>query len=145
MLEALDDGGRNSLNKVERDTVDRVIKFYAHHDYQWLTDLIMMEEPWKEARLQGLERENEIKPESLIDYYGNLPPEDNTSKHKALKLRSIIDNVMRVMRIVVMFSFAGWAAAAAATGLWLEMLFFISFILIVYFTGIAADKSGTDR
>lgn len=60
----------NKLDKTQRKTVDRVIKFYGKKDAQWLSDLTHMERPWKEAWERG--RNTEISLETMSEYYSTL-------------------------------------------------------------------------
>lgn len=73
----LKEGSADSLNKKQRETVDRVLDFYSKHDAQWLSDLTHMEAPWRDAR-QGLPPgDRSTKPithDAMAEYYGSLEP-----------------------------------------------------------------------
>jgi len=69
--------GANSaaLTDDERDTVQRVLKFYGDKSPQWLSDLTHMESPWLSARRGVPDRaqsKNEITPKSMGEYYASL-------------------------------------------------------------------------
>lgn len=68
-------GDTTNLTLPERESIDRVLEFYAKYDGQQLSDLTHMEAPWKNAR-QGMdinERGNrEITLEAMSEYYGSL-------------------------------------------------------------------------
>ena len=68
-------GASSELTDDERDTVDRVLKFYGGKSPQWLSDLTHMEEPWKEARRDVPSRavsKNEITPMAMGNYYSSI-------------------------------------------------------------------------
>jgi uncharacterized phage-associated protein len=68
-------GNPDALSLEQRDTVDHVIKFYGHHNSQWLSDLTHSEHPWIAAR-KGLgpsdRGHSEITQASMAEYYGSL-------------------------------------------------------------------------
>ena len=68
-------GNPDNLDKEARDTVNAVLKFYAKHNAQWLSDLTHTERPWREARA-GLDRDargnREITLASMAEYYSSL-------------------------------------------------------------------------
>lgn len=66
-------GNSNNLDAPQRETVDRVLKFYGDHDAQWLSDLTHMEDPWKAAYAQG--QNAEISLASMSEYYSSLAPD----------------------------------------------------------------------
>lgn len=65
-------GSARHLSKVQRETVDAVLKFYGDKSPQWLSDLTHAEDPWKIAR-GGLPADapstNEISLEDMANYY----------------------------------------------------------------------------
>lgn len=63
------------LSEDERDTIDRVLSFYADKSPQWLSDLTHIEDPWKDARRGVPDRmasQNEITPRAMGEYYSSL-------------------------------------------------------------------------
>lgn len=68
-------GGLNNLTEDQKDTIDHVLKHYAPHNAQWLSQLTHMEAPWKDARVDvpaGVGCDNVISKESMANYYGSL-------------------------------------------------------------------------
>ena len=68
-------GNPSALSQQQLETIDAVLKFYAAHTSQWLSDLTHREEPWIKARtgLASLERGNrEITHASMHEYYASL-------------------------------------------------------------------------
>lgn len=68
-------GSSASLTDAERDTIDRVIKFYGDKSSQWLSDLTHEEAPWRAARNGLPDRvpsNTQITPEMMGDYYSSL-------------------------------------------------------------------------
>jgi uncharacterized phage-associated protein len=63
-------GTAANLSERQRDTIDRVLRFYGDKSAQWLSDLTHMEDPWKYA--YGRAENTEITPEALAEYYGSL-------------------------------------------------------------------------
>lgn len=76
-----------SLSSEERDTIDRVLEFYASKDPHWLTQLTHLEAPWKNAREKNAREKNasasakhldhdhtaeEITHQSMFEYYSSL-------------------------------------------------------------------------
>lgn len=65
----------NSLTDNEKDTIDRIIKFYGKKTGFWLSQLTHMEAPWKNAR-EGLKINDKSAREILLsdmaEYYGSL-------------------------------------------------------------------------
>lgn len=63
------------LNETEIETIDKILEFYGDKSAQWLTDLIVQEEPWRLARV-GLSRGERgtqvISKASMCEYYGSL-------------------------------------------------------------------------
>ncbi|HWD40202.1 MAG TPA: type II toxin-antitoxin system antitoxin SocA domain-containing protein [Fimbriimonas sp.] len=64
-----------ALSKVQRETVDSIIKHYGKHDGLTLSNWTHREDPWNEAR-KGLSADAssdaEITHASMRDYYGSL-------------------------------------------------------------------------
>jgi uncharacterized phage-associated protein len=68
-------GNRSSLNQVERDTVDAVLKSYGSKPSYWLSELSHREKPWRDARagLGPLEAgTREISRAAMAEYYSGL-------------------------------------------------------------------------
>lgn len=68
-------GGQGDLTEEQKDTIDKVLEYYASHDAQWLSRLSHLEEPWRQARagLTPNEASNRIiTKESMAMYYGGL-------------------------------------------------------------------------
>jgi uncharacterized phage-associated protein len=68
-------GNPATLNGVQVETVESVIKFYGNMTAQALSDLTHSEAPWVDARkgLAPLERgSNEITTGAMAEYYGSL-------------------------------------------------------------------------
>lgn len=63
------------LDANQKDTVNKVLDYYAQHDAQWLSRLTHMEKPWNDAR-QGVHPgegcNNIITKASMAEYYGGL-------------------------------------------------------------------------
>lgn len=74
-VEKISTGSSNNLSKVQKDSVNHVLKAYGDKTAQWLSDLTHMEDPWLEAR-EGLnpgERgEVEIKLSTMHEYYSSI-------------------------------------------------------------------------
>lgn len=73
--DCLSSGDEKKLNKVQRETIDTVLDYYADKNAQWLSTLTHMEEPWKNARAgipNGCPCSNTITKESMAMYYGSL-------------------------------------------------------------------------
>jgi len=68
-------GSQDKLDKIQRETILAVLKYYGNKSSQWLSDLAHMEDPWRKAR-QGLpdnvRGHNEITHASMMEYYGGL-------------------------------------------------------------------------
>lgn len=74
-ISAVADGDAGRLTAEERDTVEKVLAFYADRSPQWLSDLTHMEAPWREARAGTPDRaasRSEITPEAMGRYYASL-------------------------------------------------------------------------
>ncbi len=75
-VEAKDEGGdSNKLTRQQKNTIDKVLEFYAEHDAQWLSRLTHMEAPWCEARKNidpSTGGDEIITKESMGIYYGGL-------------------------------------------------------------------------
>ena len=73
--EDIENGDSDNLSAVQKETVDVVLKDYGDKSNQWLSDLIHMEDPWKNSR-KGMpvgERGNTVIPkQDLAEYYGSL-------------------------------------------------------------------------
>lgn len=68
-------GGEGDLNNNQKDTIDKVLEYYADHDAQWLSRLTHLEQPWILARNgvpAGAGSTNIITKESMAEYYGGL-------------------------------------------------------------------------
>ncbi len=68
-------GDVNELTKVEKETIDAVLKTYGDKSPSWLSELTHNEDPWKNAReglAPGDRGHAEIRPESLSEYYESL-------------------------------------------------------------------------
>lgn len=74
-VEKLSKGSSENLSKVQKDTINHVLKAYADKTAQWLSDLTHMEEPWLEAReglAPGQRGEVEIKLSTMHEYYSSI-------------------------------------------------------------------------
>lgn len=76
-LATVDDetGGDDDLSDNQKDTIDRVIEYYAKHDAQWLSRLTHLEDPWKNARANipdGAICDAIIPKDEIAMYYGGL-------------------------------------------------------------------------
>lgn len=63
------------LTAAQKDTVNKVLDFYAPHDAQWLSRLTHMEDPWIKARGNvpiGVICNNVISKADMAEYYGGL-------------------------------------------------------------------------
>lgn len=73
---ACDEGGDSSnLSDNQKDTVNRVLEYYASHDAQWLSQLTHLEAPWRDTRdglPAGVGSDRIISKESMAIYYGGL-------------------------------------------------------------------------
>lgn len=70
-----EDGDSSKLDKKQKNTIDKVLAFYAPHDAQWLSRLTHMEDPWKNARKgipDGVGSDRIITKESIMMYYSSL-------------------------------------------------------------------------
>ncbi len=68
-------GNSNNLSDNQKDTINKVLEYYAPHNAQWLSQLTHMEDPWQEARKgipAGQVSDSIISKESMALYYGNL-------------------------------------------------------------------------
>lgn len=59
-----------NVTEEQRQNIDKVCDFYATKDAQWLSDLTHMEAPWKDAYVEGENRE--ITPAAMSEYYASL-------------------------------------------------------------------------
>lgn len=67
------DSGRLTAN--QKETIDKVLEYYAPHDAQWLSRLTHLEDPWKQARAGlplGVGSDRIVTKESMAIYYGGL-------------------------------------------------------------------------
>lgn len=67
------DSGRLTAN--QKDTIDKVLEYYAPHDAQWLSRLTHLEDPWKQTRVGlplGVGSDRVVTKESMAIYYGGL-------------------------------------------------------------------------
>ena len=72
-----DEAGKanGGLTAAQKDTIDKVLDFYAPHDAQWLSRLTHMEDPWIKARGDvpiGVICNNVISKADMAEYYGSL-------------------------------------------------------------------------
>ena len=68
-------GNSNNLTDDQKDTIDRVLKFYGDKTGQWLSNLTHKETPWRESRgsLEPMENCNNIITQaSIAEYYSAL-------------------------------------------------------------------------
>ena len=68
-------GDRRKLLKIQRETIDAVLKHYGKKTGRWLSALTHSEDPWRDARkgLKPSERGTQvISNGALSDFYGNL-------------------------------------------------------------------------
>ena len=70
-----ENGNSNNLSADQKDTIDKVLEYYAPHNAHWLSELTHMEDPWNEARpgiAPGIGSDNIISKESIAMYYGGI-------------------------------------------------------------------------
>lgn len=68
-------GNSSNLTEEQKETVDKIIKFYGKYNSQQLSDLTHMEAPWKDARKEMVdgERGSEvISLEKMSEYYSSI-------------------------------------------------------------------------
>lgn len=68
-------GDVKNLKKVQRETIDAVLKAYGKKPALWLSDLTHREAPWKNARKgipDGSRSNRPIPLGAMAEYYGNL-------------------------------------------------------------------------
>ena len=70
-----ENGCSANLSDNQKDTINRVLDYYAPHNAQWLSQLTLLEEPYHEARIgipagQGTDRV--ISKASMAEYYCGL-------------------------------------------------------------------------
>jgi uncharacterized phage-associated protein len=73
-------GDPDALDADARETVDAVLDYYGPKTAQWLSDLTHREDPWKHARRgipEGERGTREISLEAMMDYYSNLPADED--------------------------------------------------------------------
>jgi len=71
-------GNPDLLNENQKDTIAAVLDYYGNKSSQWLSDLTHIEDPWRLTRtgLPEMQRGNRvIRLDTILDYYGSLPPE----------------------------------------------------------------------
>ena len=82
-ISEIETGDASALSKVQKETVDAVLRYYGDRSPQWLSNLTHMEAPWQEAR-KGIPprvRGNSvISLESMAEYYESLTEEDRLSE-----------------------------------------------------------------
>ena len=76
----MEGGDPTRLNRVQRETIDAVLKTYGDKSPQWLSNLTHSEPPWRDTRrLAGLsegERGDAVIPlDAMAEYYGSLRAE----------------------------------------------------------------------
>ncbi|MCE3231595.1 MAG: hypothetical protein K0R52_1523 [Alphaproteobacteria bacterium] len=72
-------GNSSVLNNDQKDTINRILKYYGSKDSQWLSDLTHLEDPWKNARHGLLPNERGgqvISLQSMSEYYSSIQPEN---------------------------------------------------------------------
>ena len=70
-----ENGSSSNLTENQKDTINRVLDYYAKHDAQWLSQLTHLEDPYKLARVgipAGVGSNNIISKESMAIYYGGI-------------------------------------------------------------------------
>lgn len=68
-------GNPSRLSPADVETVEAVLEFYGDKSSQWLSDVILQEDPWKTARKPlspGERGSEEITLASMAEYYGSL-------------------------------------------------------------------------
>jgi len=68
-------GNIQNISQKSKEVIDKVLKFYAKKDSQWLSELTHLEDPWKLARngLADGDRGNHvISLESMAEYYSSI-------------------------------------------------------------------------
>ena len=78
-ITSLSEGNPDNLDKIAKDTIDSVLKYYGDKTSQWLRDLTHLEDPWKQARRgtpDGVASQNCIELASMADYYGSLSKDE---------------------------------------------------------------------
>jgi uncharacterized phage-associated protein len=71
----ISDGDSSKLEKFQKKTIDKIIKFYGEYTSKQLSDMTHMEDPWKIARRdvpEGERSNHEITLKSMEEYYKNL-------------------------------------------------------------------------
>ena len=73
----IEGGNSKRLNRVQRETIDAVLKTYGDRPSSWLSNLTHSEAPWKDARkaagLSEGERGNAAIPhDAMAEYYDGL-------------------------------------------------------------------------
>ena len=57
----------------------------------------------------------------------------------------VLDKLFVVLRFVAILCMAGWAGAAAALQMWGEMIFFLSYLMLLYVCGRKIDDIRNGR
>jgi uncharacterized phage-associated protein len=74
-VQSISSGNSANLLSLDKETIDRVLKFYGDKSSQWLSDLTHSEGPWMDAR-EGLAPNqrggSEISIASMAEYYSSL-------------------------------------------------------------------------
>jgi uncharacterized phage-associated protein len=68
-------GNPDALSPAQKATVREVLRFYGHHDGDWLSALTHRETPWLKARAgtpRGAQCSTVISHKALLEYYGNI-------------------------------------------------------------------------
>lgn len=73
-VEKISKGTPSNLKSDQRETIDKVLDFYAKMDAQWLSDLTHMEDPWKDTWDEGRGKNDVISLESMSEYYSSIEP-----------------------------------------------------------------------
>lgn len=76
VVSASDERGNESyLSDNQKDSIDRVLDFYGDKDARWLSQLAVMEDPWRLAWRCvpiGVKSPNIVSKDSMALYYGEL-------------------------------------------------------------------------
>lgn len=76
VVSASDERGNEShLSDNQKDSIDRVLDFYSDKDARWLSQLAVMEDPWRLAWRCvpiGVKSPNIVSKNSMALYYGEL-------------------------------------------------------------------------
>jgi uncharacterized phage-associated protein len=75
LLKDWQDGSPKKINQDDKETIDVVLRAYAHFNAQVLSELTHREAPWKDARRgtpPGVRSNAEITHEAMSEYYSSL-------------------------------------------------------------------------